>query len=140
MSDMELEPEERIRRFAALIRDAREYRGWSQDDLAERSGVSRPTIQRYEQGKTRTPDPETTRALFMALKIDLRRIPVVLGYVTEEELGLPPEAPRLFHATTEEVIEILEDPKIDPRTKAEWLEFLRFRAARDAKQDRRDVG
>lgn len=128
-------------RFAELIRSTREHRGWSQDDLADRAGVSRPTINRYEQGKTRTPDPETARSIFRALQLDPRRIPVVLGYVTEEEMGLPPEPPRMFTATTEDAIAILEDPTIDPRSKAEWVEFLRFRAAQaDKPQDRRRAG
>jgi transcriptional regulator with XRE-family HTH domain len=130
-----------VRRFASLIRETREYRGWSQDDLAERAGVSRPTINRYEQAKTRTPDPETARAIFHALRLDPRRIPVLLGYVTEEEMGLPPESPRMFHATTEEVIAILEDPKVDPKAKAEWLQYLRWRAqVEQAPKGRRQAG
>ncbi len=129
--------DEPLRRFATLIRETREYRGWSQDDLAERAGVSRPTINRYEQAKTRTPDPDTARAIFAALRLDARRIPVLLGYVTEEEMGLPADGARMFHATTEEAIAILEDPTVDPRKKAEWVEFLRFRAAQDDRQVRR---
>jgi transcriptional regulator with XRE-family HTH domain len=140
---MTLEPDpddEPLRRFANQIREAREYRGWSQDDLAERAGVSRPTINRYEQGKTRMPEVKTARAIFIALKLDPRRIPVLLGYVTEEEMGLPADAARMFHATTEEAITILEDPRVDPRKKAEWVEFLRFRAEQDSSKGRRQAG
>ena len=32
------------------IRDARDQRGWSQTELAERCGLSRPTIARIEAG------------------------------------------------------------------------------------------
>jgi len=140
MSDTAQPEDEPLRRFADLIRATRESRGWSQDDLAERAGVSRPTINRYEQGKTRTPDPATARAIFSALRLDLRRIPVVLGYITDEEMGLPAEGTRMFHATTEEAIAILEDPKVDPRRKAEWLEFLRFRAEQESGGGRKQVG
>lgn len=35
-------------RFGEVIRDARKKRGWSQNELAEHSGVSRPTIARVE--------------------------------------------------------------------------------------------
>lgn len=117
-----------LEQFAGLIRETRETFGWTQDDLAEASGVSRPTINRYEQGKTRTPEPETARAIFRALRLDPRRIPVILGYVTAEEMGLPVEAPRSFAPTTEEVIAILEDPRVDPQVRAEWIAFLHYRA------------
>lgn len=127
-------------RFATLIRETREHRGWSQDDLAERAGVSRPTINRYEQGKTKTPEPETARKIFLALRLDPRRIPVILGYVTQEEMGLPAEPARVFAPSTEDVIAILEDPKVDSRKKAEWVEFLRYRAAQDAEKGRRNAG
>lgn len=140
MPDAVEEDDDRVRQFGGLIRDTREYRGWSQDELAERAGVSRPTINRYEQAKTKTPDPETARAIFHALKLDPRRIPVLLGYVTEEEMGLPREGPRTFHATTEEVIAILEDPKVDPKAKREWLEYLRWRAQGEATKGRRQAG
>jgi len=35
-------------RLGAVIRDARRERGWSQTELGEKSGVSRPTIARVE--------------------------------------------------------------------------------------------
>lgn len=137
MSDIGGPDDEPSRRFADLIATTRERRGWTQDDLAERAGVSRPTINRYEQAKTRTPDPETARRIFAALNLDPRRIPVLLGYVTEEEMGLPPEASHMFHATTEDAIAILEDPNVDSRTKAEWVRYLRIRATEeDARTDR----
>lgn len=34
--------------FGATIREARRNRGWSQTELGERSGVSRPTVARVE--------------------------------------------------------------------------------------------
>lgn len=36
--------------FGKIIRDARTTKGWSQDELAERAGLSRPTIARAERG------------------------------------------------------------------------------------------
>lgn len=132
--------DEPIRRFADLIRSTREQRDWTQDQLAERAGVSRPTINRYEQGKTKVPDPDTARAIFLALGLGPRRLPVVLGYVTEDEMGLPPEPERTFGATTEDAIAILEDPRVDARTKGEWLEFLRFRLAQEDNKGRRRTG
>ena len=34
--------------FGAIIREARRNRGWSQTELGEHSGVSRPTVARVE--------------------------------------------------------------------------------------------
>lgn len=115
-------------RFARVVRQAREQRGWHQDQLADAAGVSRPTIQRWETGKTGTPDPENARRVFQALGLDPRLIPVVLGYVTAEEMGVPAEPPRVFNPSIEEVIRILESPEVAPSVKAEWVEFLRYRA------------
>ncbi|TDC25948.1 XRE family transcriptional regulator, partial [Micromonospora sp. 15K316] len=78
-------------RLAKLIRDARTELGWTQDELATASGVSRPTIQRYENAKTSTPEFELVRAIVVALNVDPREIPVALGLVTRDEMGLPPE-------------------------------------------------
>ena len=118
---------EQLQHFGHLIKEARERLGWGQEDLAEAADVSRPTINRYEQAKTGSPDPETARKIFRALRLDPRRIPVILGYVTEDEMGLPPEPARVFSASVEEVIAILEDPTVDPGVKAEWVEYLRHR-------------
>lgn len=46
-------PDEIARRLAARVRDERLRLGWKQVTLAERSGVSLPTIRRYERdGRT----------------------------------------------------------------------------------------
>lgn len=115
-------------RFARVVREARETRGWNQEQLAEHAGVSRPTIQRWENAKTSTPDPENARRVFRALGLDPKLIPVVLGYVTAEEMGLPPEPVRVFNPDVEQVIRILEDPTVPAAAKAEWMQFLQFRA------------
>lgn len=121
--------------FARIVRVAREQRGWNQDQLAEASGVSRPTIQRWETLKTGTPDPENARRVFVALGLDTRLIPVALGYVTAEEMGLPAETPRVFAPTVEQAIRILEDPNVPAAAKHEWVEFLTFRAAQAATEN-----
>lgn len=53
------------------IKAARSLLGWSQDDLADRSGVSKPTIGRLESIDSDDPiagRPETGRALVAALE------------------------------------------------------------------------
>lgn len=43
-------PESLMGQIATRIRAARTARGWSQTDLAEAAGVSRPTVARIERG------------------------------------------------------------------------------------------
>lgn len=38
-------------RIARIVRESRDAHGWSQMDLAERAGVSRPSIARIEGGE-----------------------------------------------------------------------------------------
>ena len=45
-----LEPEELAQTIGRRIREAREDRGWTQQDLAERTGIRRPNVARLERG------------------------------------------------------------------------------------------
>ncbi|MFF0821163.1 helix-turn-helix transcriptional regulator [Micromonospora haikouensis] len=110
--DMTIE-ETGVARLARLIRDARKALDWTQDDLAREAGVSRPTVQRYENGKSRYPGSDELRSIFLALRLDPRELPVILGLVTREEIGQPAAAPvRRFSSSTERIIALLEDPAV----------------------------
>ncbi len=52
------------------VRELREARGWSQAELANRSGVRRATISAIENAKTTGVDFETLEGLARALKVD----------------------------------------------------------------------
>lgn len=119
-----------LERLGRLIREAREDRGWTQADLAEKSGVSRPTIQRYENAKT-APEFDKVRLIVIALDVDPREIPVALGLVTREEMGLPPERarPRRLDAATEEILALLEDPRVSDGERQAYRELLRAQLA-----------
>jgi transcriptional regulator with XRE-family HTH domain len=55
--------------FAARLRELREARGWTQQDLAGRAGVSAISVTRYESGG-RVPDFDAVLALAGALGVD----------------------------------------------------------------------
>lgn len=55
-----------------LIQKLRLQRGWSQEQLAELSGVSVRTIQRLEGGKPAS--PETLKAVASVLEVDFSRL------------------------------------------------------------------
>lgn len=113
--------------FGAFVRAAREAKGLTQDELADLTGVSRTTISRWERGDGGRYEPDQVRAVFDALGQDIREAVVLLGFATRDQLGLPPEPPRLFDAVTEEAIRILRDPSVPDERKREWIEYLRYR-------------
>ena len=49
-----------------MIKELRKAKGWTQEELARRSGVSRVSINRYENGE-RIPDLITARMIATAL-------------------------------------------------------------------------
>lgn len=59
--------------IALQIRETRVARGWSQEDLAEEAGLSRPSIARIERG-----DDVSTATLF--------KIAIVLGLTIKIEI------------------------------------------------------
>lgn len=117
--------ESAVRRLAQAIKGARDKLDWTQDKLAEVAGVSRPTVQRYENAKSKYPEPEPVRRIFKALGLNPKEIPVILGLVTREEMGLPPEPVRKLSATVEEIVALLEDPDVSEAEKLAWVEVLR---------------
>ena len=53
--------------FGQAVRAARKARGWSQTELGQRAGVSRPTVARIEKGQ----DGHTTMLDKVAAALDL---------------------------------------------------------------------
>lgn len=58
--------------FGDVIRDARKKRGWSQAELGEKSGVSRPTIARVEANNDVTTATIAKIAQALGLKLQLK--------------------------------------------------------------------
>lgn len=127
----------RARAFGEFIREGRERRNWSQEDLEVESGVSRATLSRWERALTDKPDADHVRAVCAALGIDPRRAAVLLGYLTAEEVDAPaPQLPREI----EEVLLILQDPAVPEDRKTEWIELLKFLRNRIYHGQGRDAG
>src|ERR1051325_4920847 len=99
-------PDDSAVRLGQAIRGARLQRGWTQEQLAEASGVSRPSINRCENAKGAT-SPPVARALFQALGLDPRHLPVLLGYVTAEEMNAPASSPEVHGPVVDELIALL---------------------------------
>lgn len=58
--------------FGEVIRDARRTNGWSQSELAERAGVSRPTVARVEANNDVSTSTIAKIAHALGLKLELR--------------------------------------------------------------------
>lgn len=52
--------------MTAALYNARKDKGWTQVQLAEKSGVSHGSVERFESGR-RVPEPGTTHKLCIAL-------------------------------------------------------------------------
>jgi transcriptional regulator with XRE-family HTH domain len=75
---------------AQRLRFERMQRGWTQEDLATRTGIARPNVARLERG-TRLPAMTTLRKMAIALELDLDallRAPVVTAADQEEDRDL----------------------------------------------------
>lgn len=111
------------RRLATLIKGARLEREWTQEQLEDASGVSRQTIIRYESGKAAAPKPDELRRVCAALGLDLRDVVVALGYVTREELGLPPQ-PATVPQILRDIARTLNAPQIAETSKQSLLDMI----------------
>lgn len=58
--------------IAKQVREARDARAWSQEELAERGGVSRPTIARIERGDDVSTATLVKVATALGLSVDVR--------------------------------------------------------------------
>jgi transcriptional regulator with XRE-family HTH domain len=75
-----------------LIQKLRVQRGWSQEQLAELSGLSVRTVQRLERGQTAS--PESLKAIASVFEIDFSRLkepdmdaPITAGVGADEALA-----------------------------------------------------
>ncbi|UTA49685.1 2TM domain-containing protein [Simiduia sp. 21SJ11W-1] len=83
-----------------MIRKLRLQKGWSQEQLAEVSGVSVRTIQRIERGQT--PGLETMKSLAAVFEVELSTLQPKEDTMTPEQLNT------LRHTMTEEEKDALE--------------------------------
>lgn len=118
--------------FGALIREARLRAQMTQEELVDRSGVSRSTILRWESGEANRPDPDQVRAAARALNVDPIRAAIALGYISADDLG-DRTTTRPLSPEIADVVRILEDPTVPASQKADWVAYLRYLRAQQRK-------
>lgn len=78
---------------AIRLRQLRRVRSWTQEDLADRAGVSQSQVSAWEGGR-RSPDIDSVRKLAVAFEMPHDQLAREIGYIDppEDEQG-PPELP-----------------------------------------------
>ncbi|MGW7683998.1 BTAD domain-containing putative transcriptional regulator [Kribbella sp. NPDC054772] len=79
-------------RFGELLRRHRRRSGLTQRDLAERAGLSAGAIRDLEQGRTKSPKPDSIEAIAAALELT--------GHVADELLALAGAQEAVSHSAT----------------------------------------
>ncbi|MCL6445044.1 MAG: helix-turn-helix domain-containing protein [Alicyclobacillus sp.] len=114
--------------FAERFRMLRESRGWTQDDVAEKLGVSRPTIAGYEsESKGRIPREET---LIKIAELFGCTIDYLLGRTDDptpppkdDDIGPEPNRNPLGIELTPEQVELLREMRDDPEVLGMFRDF-----------------
>ena len=76
--------------FGARLRRLREAAGLTQEELAERAGLSRNAISSLERGERKRPYPHTVRSLAEALGLSEDERAALLASVPRQEGDPPP--------------------------------------------------
>lgn len=74
------------RQFGAYIKRLRQERQLSMRGLAHQAGIDSGALTRIEQGKVSTPQPDTLKALAIALQVPLADMFAMAGYVIPYDL------------------------------------------------------
>lgn len=101
-----------------MIREAREERGWTQDELAERLGVARQTVGRWETGGGVPNIPDQFNSVVSALGLSAEEALLAMGVRV-----YPPAAARL----PRDLIDVLLS--LSPEQQRVLLDFVRPLAA-----------
>lgn len=77
--------EERAGSFAGYIRHARKARGWTQEELADHSGLGVRTVIRWELGEVTEPDARQVIAAADALEVEPEDAFYALGWLRRKD-------------------------------------------------------
>jgi transcriptional regulator with XRE-family HTH domain len=106
-----------------LIAARRRELGLSQEQLAARAGISKPTVQNIEAGRQRNPQPDTLAKIAKALQLSIReltgeRVPVL------DAMREAAEIVEGFRPSTRTEQAILVDPELTDEEKVRYLQML----------------
>ena len=73
--------------FIFLIKEIREKKGITQEELSKKSGISRNYIAELENNKKNNPSFKTIYKIATALGVEIRQIYVAIGDIINKELS-----------------------------------------------------
>ena len=117
----------------------RNERGYSQRDLAEKSGVSPAEISRVESGKRLKPSPSVLRAIADTLVISYPYLMQLAGYMDEPEEAETPETEDVFRdERTGRIVDVSSGAREMLRSDAAWANVA-YRVSRELSEEDRQM-
>jgi transcriptional regulator with XRE-family HTH domain len=117
----------------------RKERGFSQRDLAEKSGVSPAEISRVESGFRQKPSPAVLRAIAETLVISYPYLMQLAGYMDEPEEAETPETEDVFRdERTGRIVDVSSGAREMLRSDAAWANVA-YRVSRELSEEDRQM-
>ena len=115
-------------KFGIYLRNLRQEKGFSLNQLALKSGVSNAHISRIERGLRPAPSPEIIEKLAEALNADYKEMLVMAGYLPEQN-NINPQ-----YSIDKDIIAFLRAAEgLTEDEKREVLAYIEFRKAQRRK-------
>ena len=125
--------------LGSYLIQGRNERGYSQRDLAEKSGVSPAEISRVESGKRLKPSPSVLRAIADTLVISYPYLMQLAGYMDEPEEAKTPETEDVFRdERTGRIVDVSSGAREMLRSDAAWANVA-YRVSRELSEEDRQM-
>ena len=125
--------------LGSYLIQVRNERGYSQRDLAEKSGVSPAEISRVESGKRLKPSPAVLRAIAETLVISYPYLMQLAGYMDEPEEAETPETEDVFRdERTGRIVDVSSGAREMLRSDAAWANVA-YRVSRELSEEDRQM-
>ena len=125
--------------LGSYLIQVRNERGYSQRDLAEKSGVSPAEISRVESGKRLKPSPSVLRAIADTLVISYPYLMQLAGYMDEPEEAEAPETEDVFRdERTGRIVDVSSGAREMLRSDAAWANVA-YRVSRELSEEDRQM-
>ena len=125
--------------LGSYLIQVRNERGYSQRDLAEKSGVSPAEISRVESGKRLRPSPSVLRAIADTLVISYPYLMQLAGYMDEpEEKEIPATEDVFRDERTGRIVDVSSGAREMLRSDAAWANVA-YRVSRELSEEDRQM-